>query len=210
MRTVLKSVLVLILAFSFLGCGLMKQKEPVSQTMLRDMKQDLAQCQSEKDALAKDTEVMKREEQSGIKRLQQENIALALQVKELQAQLDNSKKAAAPAEAKAPAQAEAKAPAQAEPKQNGVKAAKSKTRIKVLWGNGKPAAAKKLAAKVTSLGYKVETTGSAARQNYKTNMVYYSKDAKSTAQKLARQLKAEARPLTWKSDFNILVVAGGK
>jgi hypothetical protein len=179
--------------------------------MLRDLKEDLAQCQAEKETLARDAAVVKKEEQAGIKRLQQENIALTLQVKELQEQLDKSKKDTADVAAKkAPAEVETKASEAKAPKANDVKASKSKTRIKVLWGNGKPASAKKLAAKINSLGYKVEKTGSAARQNYKANMVYYSKDAKPAAQKLARQLKAEARPLTWKSEFNILVVAGGK
>lgn len=204
MRAVLKSVLVLIVAFSFLGCAYTQQKEPVSsQNMLRDLKQDLAQCQAEKETLAKDTVLVKKEEQAGIKRLQQENITLALQVKELQEQLDKGKKEPAEAAVK-------KAPAQAEPKTSDVKSPKAKARVKVLWGNGKPASAKKLAAKVKSLGYKVETTGAAARQNYKTNMVYYAKDSKPAAQKLAKQLKAEAKPLTWKSGFQILVVAGGK
>jgi hypothetical protein len=123
-------------------------------------------------------------------------------VKELQDELNKSKKDAAVSAKKEPAQSAAKA--------CNLKASKSKTRIKVLWGNGKPASAKKLAARINSLGYKVEKTGTAARQNYKTNMVYYSKDAKPAAQKLAKRLKAEAKPLTWKSEFNILVVAGGK
>jgi regulator of replication initiation timing len=203
MGTFLKIVLVLILVLSFMGCaGLKKEaREPSSsQKMLADMQQDLAQCRAENEALAKQTAVVKKEEQSGIKRLQQENLALALQVKELQDQLDKGKKETAEAGAK-------KATAQSA---SDLKSSKSKTRIKVLWGNGKPASAKKLAARLTSLGYKVEKTGTATRQNYRNNMVYYSKDAKYTAQKLARQLKAEVKPLTWKSEFNILVVAGGK
>lgn len=203
MRTFLKSVLVLSLIISFLGCAALQKQQTSSQKMLGDLKEDLAQCRVEKEQLAKEAEVLKKEEQAGIKRLQQENIALALQVKELQDQLDKSKKETVEAGA-------TKAPAQSESKTAGLKTTKSKTRIKVLWGNGKPASAKKMAAKITSLGYKVEKTGTAVRQNYKTNMVYYSKDAKPAAQKLARQLKAEAKPLTWKSDFNILVVAGGK
>ncbi len=202
MGTFLKTVLVLVLVFSFLGCAGMKKEPSSSQQMLADMHQDLTQCRSENEALAKQTEVMKKEEQAGIKRLQNENLALALQVKELQDELNKSKKDAAVNAKKEPAQSAAKA--------CNLKMSKSKTRIKVLWGNGKPASAKKLAARINSLGYKVEKTGTAARQNYKTNMVYYSKDAKPAAQKLAKQLKAEAKPLTWKSEFNILVVAGGK
>ena len=47
-------------------------------------------------------EVVKKEEQTGIKRLQSENLALALQVKELQDQLDKSKKETAEPSAKRP------------------------------------------------------------------------------------------------------------
>jgi Tfp pilus assembly protein PilX len=204
MGTFLKIVLVSILVISFLGCAGVKNEPSSSQKMLADMQQDLAQCRAENEALAKQTEVIKKEEQAGIKRLQNENLALALQVKELQDQLDKGNKVTAEAGTK-------KAPAQqSNSKAGDLTASKSKTRIKVLWGNGKPASAKKLAAKINSLGYKVEKTGTAARQNYKSNMVYYSKDAKPAAQKLAKRLKAEAKPLTWKSEFNILVVAGGK
>ena len=203
MGTFLKIVLVSILVISFLGCAGVKKEPSSSQKMLADMQQDLAQCRAENEELAKQTEVIKKEEQAGIKRLQNENLALALQVKELQDQLDKGNKVTAEAGTK-------KAAAQSDSKACDLTSSKSKTRIKVLWGNGKPASAKKLAAKINSLGYKVEKTGTAARQNYKSNMVYYSKDAKPTARKLAKRLKAEAKPLTWKSEFNILVVAGGK
>ncbi|MEN6465088.1 MAG: LytR C-terminal domain-containing protein [Syntrophaceae bacterium] len=211
MGTFLKTVLVLVMVVSFLGCASVKKDNSGCQQMLRDVHQDLVQCRGENAALAKakdELAVVKKEEQAGIKRLQNENIALSLQVKELQDQLDKSKKDAAIAavEKKIAAQGVAQSPAKA----SAPAAAKSKNRIKVLYGNGKPASAKKLSAKLSSLGYKVEKTGSAARSNYRHNMVYYAKDAKPAAQKLAKQLKAESKPLTWKSEFNIVVVAGGK
>jgi hypothetical protein len=206
MGTFLKTVLVLVPVFCFLGCAAMQKDTSSSQKMLADMQQDLSQCRAENEALTKAAYAVKNEEQAGIKRLQNENIALTLQVKELQEQLDKARKDAAAAEpavrkAEAQAASDISAPATT---------AKAKTRIKVVWGNGKPASAKKVSAKVSSLGYKVDKLGKAARQNYKSNMVYYSKDAKGTAQKLAKQLKAEAKPLTWKSEYNIIVVAGGK
>lgn len=212
MGTFLKTVLVLILAFSFLGCTGLKKETSSSQKMLADLQQDLAQCRAENAGTAQAREelaAVKREEQAGIKRLQHENVALALQVKELNEQLDKCKKdtAIAAVEKKVAAQSAAEASA---PAANAQAASKSKNRIKVVYGNGKPASANKLAARLASLGYKVEKTGKAARSNYKSNIVYYGKDAKGTAQKMAKQLKAQAKPLTWKSEFNIIVVAGGK
>lgn len=209
MGTFLRAVLVSILVICFVACTGMKKDTSSSQKMLADLQQDLAQCKAENSSLSQAAEIVKKEEQTGIKRLERENLALTLQVKELQeqldkAQLDKAKKDTA--EAAAVKQPEGPATATLSPPQ----AAKSKDRIKVVWGNGKPASAKKLSAKVTSLGYKVDKVSSAARQNYKSNLVYYSKDAKAGGQKLARQLKAQAKPMTWKSDYSIIVVAGGK
>lgn len=211
MGTYLKTVLVLVLVISFGGCATLKKEDTGCRQMLRDVHQDLVQCRGENADLAKakeELEVVKKEEQAGIIRLQNENIALALQVKELQDQLDRAKKdtALATVEKKVAAQS---AP-QSLSKASAPAAAKSKNRIKVLYGNGKPAAAKKLSAKLSSLGYTVEKTGRAARPNYRHNMVYYAKNTKPAALKIAKQLKAEAKPLTWKSEFNIIVVAGGK
>jgi dynactin complex subunit len=212
MGTFLKTVLVLILAFSFLGCAGLKKENSSSQKMLADMQQDLAQCRAENASMAQAREelaAVKREEQAGIKRLQHENVALALQVKELNEQLEKCKKdtSIAAVEKKVAAQSAAEASA---PAASAQAAPKSRNRIKVVYGNGKPASANKLAAKLASLGYKVEKKGKAARSNYRKNIVYFGKDAKGAAQKMAKQLKAEARPLTWKSEFNIIVVAGGK
>ncbi len=211
MGAILRTVLVLILALAFVGCaGLKNQESSSCRKMLADVHQDLVQCRSENIELAKSREqldVIKKEEQTGITRLQKENLALSLQVKELQDQLNRSRKDAAVAavEKKVAAQSAAE-PAKA----SAPAAAKSKNRIKVLYGNGKPGSARKLAAKLTNLGYKVDKTGSAARSNYRHNMIYYARDAKPAAQRLAKQLKAEPRPLTWKSEYNLIVVAGGK
>jgi len=204
MGTFLKSILVLILVISVLGCAGFKKDTGSSQKMLADLQQDLAQSRAENSSLTQALELVKKEEQTGIKRLQRENLALTLQVKELQDQLDKSKKE------NAVAAVNNKAESQAASEISTPAAAKSKTRIKVVWGNGKPASAKKLSAKITSLGYKVDKVASAARQNYKANLVYYAKDTKASGQKLARQLKADAKLMDWKSEYNIIVVAGGK
>ena len=55
MGTFLKSVLVLILVISVLGCAGFKKDTSSSQKMLADMQQDLAQCRGENQALANQT-----------------------------------------------------------------------------------------------------------------------------------------------------------
>ena len=84
-------------------------------------------------------------------------------------------------------------------------------RIKVLSGDGKMASAKKMAKRMTSMGYKVESVGKADHSDYPAHTIYfaskYNKEAKALAKKLGKE--TITKPLTWKSVFNIIVVTGG-
>jgi len=84
-------------------------------------------------------------------------------------------------------------------------------RIKVLSGDGKIGSAKKMAKRMTSMGYRVEGVGMADHTDYPAITVYsapkYNKEAKTLAKKLGKE--TITKPLTWKSVFNIIVVTGG-
>jgi uncharacterized protein (DUF3084 family) len=84
-------------------------------------------------------------------------------------------------------------------------------RLKVLSGEGKIDSAKRMAKRLTAMGYRVETVGMAESADYPANTVYftakYKKDAKTLASKLGKE--TIMKPLTWKSVFSIIVVTGG-
>jgi hypothetical protein len=84
-------------------------------------------------------------------------------------------------------------------------------RIKVLSGDGKADSAKKMARRITSMGYKVEGVGMAQSADYPANTVYFAPKYKAEAKALATKLGKEtiAKPLSWKSVFNLIVVTGG-
>jgi myosin heavy subunit len=84
-------------------------------------------------------------------------------------------------------------------------------RIKVLSGDGKIDSAKKMAKRIHSLGYKVETVGMSEHTDYPANTVYFAPTHKAQAKSLASKLGKETitKPLSWKSVFNLIVVTGG-
>jgi septal ring factor EnvC (AmiA/AmiB activator) len=85
-------------------------------------------------------------------------------------------------------------------------------KIKVLTGNGNSASAKNLAKRLGTMGYPVKSIDKAARSDYKENTIFFGSGYETTAAILAKKLGTGAitKPLTWKSDFNIIVVTGGK
>jgi vacuolar-type H+-ATPase subunit I/STV1 len=84
-------------------------------------------------------------------------------------------------------------------------------RIKVLSGDGKIDSAKKMAKRITALGYKVESVGMSDNTDYPANTVYFAPNHKTQAKGLASKLGKETitKPLSWKSVFNLIVVTGG-
>lgn len=84
-------------------------------------------------------------------------------------------------------------------------------RIKVLSGDGKADSAKKMARRIASMGYKVESVGMAQSADYPAITVYFAPKYKAEAKTLATKLGKEtiSKPLSWKSVFNLIVVTGG-
>ncbi len=84
-------------------------------------------------------------------------------------------------------------------------------RMKVLSGEGKIDSAKRMAKRLTALGYRVESVGMAESADYPANTVYFTEKYKKEAKALASRLDKNTivKPLTWKSVFSIIVVTGG-
>ena len=84
-------------------------------------------------------------------------------------------------------------------------------RMKVLSGEGKIDSAKRMAKRLTALGYKVESVGMAESADYPANTVYFTEKYKKEAKTLASRLGKNTivKPLTWKSVFSVIVVTGG-
>lgn len=213
---VLKIIFTLLLAIAFLGCS-GPQKTTVPPKMMAELNDEIARCQAERKALAREAvslneqlDILKKEK-SELKRLESENLALTLKVNELNEQLGKTRKDSAIASierklgAESPPGANAKLNAGLSPSRAS---AKSKARIKVLSGDGKISSVKQISASLSSMGYRVAKTGNAERADFKRTTVYYAPDVKSDAMEIAGRLNAETRALTWKSEFNIIVVSG--
>ena len=82
-------------------------------------------------------------------------------------------------------------------------------RLKVLSGNGKMSSAKKMAGRLTKLGYKVEVIGMATTPDYATDTVYYKPGFEKKAADMAKKLggRTLTKPISWSSVFDIIVVA---
>jgi outer membrane murein-binding lipoprotein Lpp len=85
---------------------------------------------------------------------------------------------------------------------------KSSVRIKVLSGGGKLFSAKRMAKRLETFGYAVQKTAKAPRRNYETDKVFYDPAFRVEAEDIAKKLGGGTvvRPLTWNSQFNIIVV----
>ncbi len=83
-------------------------------------------------------------------------------------------------------------------------------RLKVLSGNGKMSSAKKMAGRLTKLGYKVEVVGMAMTPDYVTDTVYYKPGFEKQAADMAKKLGAKTitKPMSWSSVFDVIAVAG--
>jgi len=216
MRASLKIIFTLFLAVVFLGCS-GPQKTTVPPKMMAELNEELGRCQAERKALAREAVSLNeqldalKKDKPDAKKLESENLALTLKVKELNEQLEKTKKDAAIAaierklDAEKPPGASTKRSASLNLSQAS---AKSKARIKVLSGDGQMSSAKQISASLSSMGYRVAKVDKAGRTDFKRTTVYYAPDVKSDAMDIAGRLNAEARALTWKSEFNIIIVSG--
>ena len=60
------------------------------------------------------------------------------------------------------------------------------------------------------MGYRVKLTDRAPRSDFEVTTVYYGTDYRASAETMAKRLGggAVAKPLTWSSSFDIIVVTG--
>lgn len=83
-------------------------------------------------------------------------------------------------------------------------------KIKVLAGDGDIASARSLAKRLSKRGYRVTRVDQAPRSDFKVNTIFFGTKYKTAAAALAKQLGkgAIAKPLSWPSIFNIIIVTG--
>ena len=83
-------------------------------------------------------------------------------------------------------------------------------KVKVLSGDGKISSAKQMVKTLVKLGYRVRITGMAPRSNFAATTVYFAPDYQKEANAMAIQLGGNtiSKPLSWPSEFNIIVVTG--
>lgn len=100
-------------------------------------------------------------------------------------------------------QASPAAPAAAKPRPQSLK-------VKVLAGDGNLASAKALSAKLGKMGYRVQSVDKAPRSDFDATVVFYGSDHRAAGEAMAKRLGSgtAARPLTWSSSFDLIVVSG--
>ena len=83
-------------------------------------------------------------------------------------------------------------------------------RIKILAGDGNIASARGMSKRLSKMGYPVKLLDKAKRSDYQVNTVYFGQGYGQTAATLAKKLGggAVSKPLTWKSEFDIIIVTG--
>lgn len=88
----------------------------------------------------------------------------------------------------------------------------SKLRVKVLSGDGMLESAHSMADKLQEMGYVVTKTGMAPRSSFRYTKIFYKEAYRAEAEKLAAVLGqgTETKPLTWRSEFNFIVVTGSQ
>ena len=198
----LAALMVFVMALS--GCMVTKsayeQKEEEANSLTKNNKELTAQSEKlkaensdlKKQLAAKDDLLQKRSEE--IARQDAKQAAMVNEVDRMKAQQAKSREADIK-----------ESPAA------GKSAGLKSIRMKVLSGEGKIDSAKRMAKRLTAMGYKVETLGMAESTDYPANTVYFTEKYKKEAKTLASRLGKNTivKPLTWKSVFSIIVVTGG-
>lgn len=85
-----------------------------------------------------------------------------------------------------------------------------KVNIKVLTGDGNLVSARNMSKKLSDMGYKIDSIGSAPRSDFQTTTIYFEPLFQNEAKELALRLGTNIiiKPLTWPSIFDIIVVTG--
>ncbi len=85
-------------------------------------------------------------------------------------------------------------------------------KIKVLSGSGSLTSALDMVKQLEANGYKVERTDLAPSTDFSNDKVFFTKGNDATAKKIAEKIgpTAKAAPMTWKSEFDIIIVTRNK
>ena len=85
-----------------------------------------------------------------------------------------------------------------------------KLKIKVLTGDGNLASAQNMANRMKQMGYQIKMIDRAPKATFLQDTVYFTSNVKKDAKALAARLGGSAvlKPLSWSSEFNIIVVTG--
>jgi TolA-binding protein len=82
--------------------------------------------------------------------------------------------------------------------------------IKVLAGDGNLVSAKNMFKKLSDMGYRVDSIGSAPRSDFQTTTIYFEPIFQNQAKELALRMGSNVivKPLSWPSIFDLIVVTG--
>jgi len=82
--------------------------------------------------------------------------------------------------------------------------------IKVLCGDGDIRSAKQLAERMRKMGYQIKRIDFAPRKTFKRHTVFFAPNFENEAKRLVIDLggKTIAKPVTWPSEFDLIVVTG--
>jgi len=204
----LASLMVLVLALS--GCMVTKsayeQKEQEADTLAKTVA-DLDR--KNKDLTAR-TEKLQAENDELKKQLAAKDDLLQLKSEEI-AKQDARQAAMVDEVERMKAQQARSAAEEAQGGAAGRKAGLKSIRRKVLSGDGRIDSARRMAKRLTAMGYRVESVGMAESSDYPANTVYFAAKYKPEAKALAAKIGKDTivKPLTWKSVFGLIVVTGG-
>jgi len=190
------------------------------QNTIKDKEDELAQCNSQQATLNQKVETLRVQFQQ-LKSKKDEAARMAMERKTPLAE-PSSPQQISPAAVKGKPEEAARAVTEtkiteAVPKTPGEKKAivtKPSTpkslKIKVLSGSGKLSPARRMAKRLSKMGYKVQAIDLAPRSNIKRNMVFYSEDCRQQAEHISKRLGGNTiiKPLSWPSIFNLIVVTG--
>jgi chromosome segregation ATPase len=83
-------------------------------------------------------------------------------------------------------------------------------KMKVLSGDGNLSSAQEMAKKLRSMGYSIRAVDLAPQSNFSRDTVYFTSRSHQQAKRLLSRLGSNAilKPLTWPSDFDLIIVTG--
>jgi len=201
-----EKAILLIVLFVFLlsGCASFRCLDGGCQKDMQDLTTACVDLRNEVIHLTKEGKV----KQSQIEALERDRNTLKTETVSLSEENKNLKLAASTMEKSAAVEKQASMKAEEKPKIAGD--ASKELRIKVLTGTGKISSAKTLSKKLTNMGYKVERIDRAPYSNFPSGTIFFSSQSEKKAREMAERLgkNVAVKPVTWRTVFDVIVVAG--